>query len=595
MSKDPNPRSLIFFRLLMALPFLMAIVLVVTGYFHPDRYDSLRDSGTLFRLTPEDILVEELPSNGAGTVRSYTFLCPQIHLSDECLAVNLAHQFARIELDGETVYLSQPSEAPHIGRSPGFYWALVPLQTGDAGKEVRLTVENVYPEADTSPFIVIADKGDLILSSFQARWKELTACLLCIIIGLLYMFAPLMMRFNRRDRYCIFYLGAFTELFGLYRLVDFSVSALYASFIGANPRHLSFIALSGYILVPLLLDRFMAWVYEKKLVYRWMSACAALLPLTLLTLQLLGFSDLREHLLFVTIYNVLNILLLMLLSVLDIIRNRDGARRDLMRYLYLLMALASLFDLWNYFSHNQIGTTEATLYMVLLHALVRGIYGIRKAYRERAQLQQMRFESTKQRLTLLMSQIKPHFIYNTMNTIYGLCDQDPGKAKQVIHDFSRFLRLNAEALEQTSPIPFRVELEHTQYYLSIEMTRFPDRFRVSYDIPCDDFCVPALSLQPIVENAVRHGLMPKNGPGLLEIRTREAETEWVVSVRDNGAGFRASELAEDPDVGHIGISNVKKRLKLTCGGYLTVKSIPGAGSSVTMHIPKEAQHDNSDR
>ena len=581
--------SRVLFGILMCLVFLSALILVGDSSAHPDRFESLRPGGILYRITEEDLQVSLLPSEGPGQVRSYRFLCPALYLEDEYLAVLLNHQFASIEIDGSVVYRSLPSEQAHLGRSPGRYWALVPMKLDDAGKPVRIVVEDVYGGASSIPRILIADKGDLLLSAFRVKWKALTVSLLCIITGFLYMVSTLILRLNRRASLRLLYLGVFTGLFGLYRLTDFSVSALYVSYLNGNPRILRALSLLGGSLAPLFLDCFFSWVYEGRAVYRRMCAVMGLLPLLVLALLLSGLSDLRELLTLVTVLGYLNLLLLMLLSLPDLLQKRSRGRRDSMGCLYLLMGLACFFDIWSYYRSGGLPVTEITLCIVLLHALVRGVAGVRRAYREQERMQQSRAEIAEQQVTLLIDQVKSHFIYNTMNTIYSLCDLDVDKAKQVIHNFSRYLQINAESVEQTQPIPFLKELAHTRYYLSIETTRFPDRFSVAYDIGCDTFSLPALSLQPLAENAVHHGLLQKEGPGLLEIRTRETPEYWIVTVRDDGVGFDPLSPEEGGPVSHIGIENVRRRIELLCGGTLTLESAPGEGALATIAIPKEGR------
>jgi len=191
-------------------------------------------------------------------------------------------------------------------------------------------------------------------------------------------------------------------------------------------------------------------------------------------------------------------------------------------------------------------------------------------------------------ISVLLSQIRPHFMYNALNTIRRLCDTNPQQARNAIDEFSIFLRANMSSLASDAPIPFEQELRHTQSYLRLEQERFGDELKIVYDIHARDFTLPALTLQPIVENAVKHGIRKKQGGGTVEIRTRESDTHFIIAVSDNGAGFDPR-MPLDDDRPHIGMRNVEKRLELLCQGSLQVHSEPGSGSIVTMLIPKEKQ------
>ena len=191
-----------------------------------------------------------------------------------------------------------------------------------------------------------------------------------------------------------------------------------------------------------------------------------------------------------------------------------------------------------------------------------------------------------QRIQIMMSQIQPHFLFNTLSTIQALCRIDPEKASETTEKFGTYLRMNIDSISQTSLIPFRKELEHTRIYADIEMMRFP-YIHISYDIKEDDFELPALSIQPMVENAIRHGVRGRYN-GSVKIMTRGEENEIVISVIDNGKGFDP-EGTEEAGGMHIGIRNVRERIEVLCGGTLEIESEPGKGSTVTIRLPRRKE------
>ncbi|MDD3252149.1 MAG: histidine kinase [Lachnospiraceae bacterium] len=194
-------------------------------------------------------------------------------------------------------------------------------------------------------------------------------------------------------------------------------------------------------------------------------------------------------------------------------------------------------------------------------------------------------ELAEDRIAIMLSQIQPHFLYNSLTAIRRLCDHDPQQAKAAIADFSLFLRANMDSLSSRAPIPFEQELLHTRHYLALEQQRFQSRLQVVYDIVCQDFALPPLTLQPIAENAVRHGILRRENGGTVTISTVETVTAYMVIVADDGAGFQADTATERRS--HIGIENVRSRLATLCGGTLDIQSTAGRGTSVTITIPKE--------
>ncbi|MDR5676488.1 MAG: histidine kinase [Armatimonadota bacterium] len=203
-------------------------------------------------------------------------------------------------------------------------------------------------------------------------------------------------------------------------------------------------------------------------------------------------------------------------------------------------------------------------------------------------------------LRALRAQINPHFFFNTLNTVVSYLRDDPETARRLLLRLADLFRMNMELQGQI--IPFADEYQYIRDYLFIEQARFRDRLRVVYDIDPQvlKVGVPALSVQPIVENAVRHGIGPKNGPGTVEIRARlDLLTLRVhVVVRDDGVGMPPERVAEvlaarsgngDRRSGRrgVGLANVAERLRRLYGDAysLQIDSTPGKGTTVHLRLP----------
>jgi hypothetical protein len=191
------------------------------------------------------------------------------------------------------------------------------------------------------------------------------------------------------------------------------------------------------------------------------------------------------------------------------------------------------------------------------------------------------------RTSVLLSQIKPHFLHNALSTIAQLCEENPPKAKESIIDFSQYLRRNMRSLEHDGLIDFKEEMNHVESYLNLEKAIYGKALSVVYKIEADDFSLPPLTVQPIVENAVRHGIGAKENGGTVMVSTAETAAEYVITISDDGAGFDSEQAAGKRARGNIGIDNVRRRLSQQCGGTLTVAAEPGKGTTVIMKIPKE--------
>ena len=199
-------------------------------------------------------------------------------------------------------------------------------------------------------------------------------------------------------------------------------------------------------------------------------------------------------------------------------------------------------------------------------------------------------ELTESRIATMISQIQPHFIYNTLGTIEQLCITEPKAASKLVRNFSLYLRGNFSELDNAKPIRFSQEMNHVKHYTDIEQVRFPD-MTIQYDLRSVEFLLPALSVQPLVENAIKHGLMGLEEGGIVTISAYETKESYVVEVSDDGVGFDMN--AGYDETKHVGIKNIRGRIEAMCGGTLTIESEIGKGTKATIRIPKEVAENDS--
>ena len=267
-------------------------------------------------------------------------------------------------------------------------------------------------------------------------------------------------------------------------------------------------------------------------------------------------------------------LAIMLINLTGLIRRRSKlSRKHFYAYLiYLIVPAAAMVIQMFVFG---------LLFLVLGTAIgALAMFGIILSDQIEQHMRQQQ-EIAHQRASIMVLQMRPHFIYNTIMAIYCLCDQDPKKAQSVIRDFTAYLRRNFTAIANEEPIPFTEELEHTHAYLAVCQAQYDDSIFVEYDTPHTQFRLPPLTLQPIVENAVIHGRDPDSEPLRIHIRTREADPGSVIVVEDNGPGFKAFDNSEP----HIALANIRQRLEMMCGGSMTIAPREGGGTVVKVTIP----------
>lgn len=279
----------------------------------------------------------------------------------------------------------------------------------------------------------------------------------------------------------------------------------------------------------------------------------------------------------------------LVLLVLSAFELKKCEKKEWLMLLSGMVLLASLIiELINaYADWWQSGNCIKAIFTVLfaLH-LIKAVRWVAVNYEVSIRAEKLEKELKENQVALAISQIQPHFIYNSLNCIYHLCDKDVQMAQQAISDFSEYLQRSISAIDRTTLISFAEELKHIRTYLKLQQMRFGEDLRVIYRVAASSFMLPALSVQPLVENAVQHGICRKEGGGTVIVTTKETPRYFEIIVFDNGAGFCTEKVNEEEGT-HIGIKNVRQRLQIMCNGTLEIVSEPGKNTTATIRIPKE--------
>ncbi len=276
------------------------------------------------------------------------------------------------------------------------------------------------------------------------------------------------------------------------------------------------------------------------------------------------------------------------LNVYSVVQNRHVLKRyDLTAFgicLGLPFAALLLQFLIYGISFLNIAITGVLMLLYLQNMLEQAL----EIYSQERKIAEQQKQLTDMRIQLMVSQIQPHFMYNCLNAIYYLCDEDPKRAQEAITRFSDYMRGNLDSLRQNDLIPFEAELKHIQNYLALEKMRFEDELEIVYDIGTTDFKVPALAVQPLVENAVRYGVSKKIDGGTVTIRTRALPEGTEIIVDDDGVGFDKN-VKKNDGRSHTGMESVGNRLQAMCSGELDIQSTPGQGTHARIWLPKNPE------
>ena len=276
---------------------------------------------------------------------------------------------------------------------------------------------------------------------------------------------------------------------------------------------------------------------------------------------------------------------------------RAGAALLLMAFLCALIVFASGTLYINNMLSSNIGTIVFVVFVMLISGLLSRQYNeahkmIESMNVHLMEADRLKDELMKTQLSFLLAQIKPHFLYNSLTVISALSTRNPKRTKELLYDLSDYLRGSFQFENVSGMTPLSSELATVRAYLSIEKERFQSKLSVEYDIDeTIDVSVPVLAIQPLVENALRHGILKRQSGGTVYISAKAERNGVCIRVEDDGVGMPAGMaeclLESKTQPSGVGLANIHKRMILFFGHGLQIDSTEGKGTAVTIRIPHQ--------
>ena len=526
---------------------------------------------------------EEFSSPGTplGVVTEYRFRLSETFTRDEHLAFYAVHQYAEVYIDEELVYSLKPSKNNPYVKTVGSNWIMIPLYYGDAGKEVRVVITPVYESYRDFQIEFLSGCGlDIYIYHLTADLFQMVICGITILCGIMLIGIGCYWFCKKKRSGHIISLGISAVTLGIWRLFDMKFSPLLA------PNKTVFLfctSLTMLMITAIPLVNSLKNDDSKRNIAIVNCYClvGTLLYGAQVVLQILGIFDFREtlpisHFLIVVGAGIV-------VGSLFYEKRPHPAAKNL-RILSLVFVVGALTDLLIFYLARNSFNLLFTVLAFFCYVLFTGMVFIFSYSEKERQLKEKETQLTQSRITMMLSQIRSHFVFNILNAISGMCKYNPEMADQTVVCFARYLRTNIDIMHNDAPVSFHSALRHIEDYVSLEQIRFGDHINFIPDIQVDKFVLPPLILQPIIENAIRHGLNPKPEGGTVILRTREDEENILIEIQDDGVGFHAEELNKSKSVG---LSNVRFRLKNMVNGTMKIDSTPGVGTTVTIAIPRE--------
>lgn len=592
-------------RVIYGLAFVLAVLTIIWFFAGDIRYNDLdksqlrhvKISGTFHvgRDGEEQVLLAE----ALEQVKAAEDLTITGHFSEnieenEQIFIYLRRISIEVYKNGVLLY-SYGEEKNHLPmvRSAGNVWCSFLSDGIRTEDELTIKFHNPYPRNSSKVYqlcmqrIYVGDKMQLFLHMAGKKLHTIIVCLLIFLFGIELLIISVTLRGMRiQGDEAIFHCGMLFLVSSIWLLIDYS----YISLLFPYGMTIDVLDTLVFISIPVLALRY-GQSYLKTEEIKWiffvLEHMILLISGLYMVLQWFGIMDgeMMQELFMFMLPLILGIIVISL--IYDIRKNEDvTARLVLISGIFLIISGGVgyiCYEVSGVYGASLLGI-GLTIFAFIQYMVV--MIKFRNRYQEWIRSRDLEKELMESKIAIMLSQIQPHFLYNSISCIQELCLLEPKKAYDALAQFAHFLRGNMDSLTSTRPIPFEQELRHVKNYLALEKIRFEERLSVEYQIEEEGFFIPALTIQPIVENAVRYGISKKKSGGTVMITSRSDGEEIVVTVSDDGVGFDTTQFIDKKDGrSHVGMENVRNRLKSQCNGRLEVTSSP-EGTTVRIILPK---------
>lgn len=507
---------------------------------------------------------------------------------DYDLLIRTAQQEMKIFVNDEVIYECIKSEDQLLGEMPTSQWHLIQLSDELRDEVITIQIYSSYDMyAEIIPYISYGAAGDLIS---YVTMNTLLSCLIAWITILLGIGSIIVcIIYRHRDIYYINYLGIFLIMFGIWSWGE-SKTILFNYTDQFLQSQITFLMIM-LIPIPIVLyfrHKTVTGLGIKVLdIYRTICMISTGIGIIL---ALTKTVDLIEYIFVSQVLLAVGVVILVLENFLD---NKGEEQNSEMSWLYqlavLMLLVGTAWEIYNLYCGTifYIGT-YIRIGVVIFIGIIFEIEILefrKKKERAIAAEEKMKRQLEAAKLHILNDKMSPHFICNTLVAIQELCYSDPEEAARSIGIFSKYIRINLEGIGEKRLISFKKELEYIQFYMSIQKMCFEEDVEFETDLQVIDFGVPPFSIQPIIENAVVHGIRKSLHRGTVCLRTRREKDMIVIQVEDNGIGFDSKDDGENKQTRFNSGAAVAYRIEQLLNGQIAISSRINKGTLVTIQIP----------
>jgi len=547
---------------------------------------SLDQSSQRFPLTDQTVF----PTGQVHRVTLYGHF-DQAILPNTQVIMHISNLQVQMKVNGHTVFTFGDSH-PAMVRSAGNVWTAFTSNGVQPADNVEIGLVSVYPNEALSSFddflshLYTGSEYTVYQDVITGNALDMVMRLLVLLVGLAMLCVSCYAKVIKLPRASdSLYLSSFVIASGIWMSINYRVISLIIPY----PTFNQILEMLCMALMPVFIMRYMVSLVAQSKRGICLLVTYAMLAVAIvgIVLQITDVMDLASLTGVFALFDIAGIAVFTVCLAVSL-RCPEGMENRSAIWPLFILFVGALLNIANYFFSWQTNDLFYTVFFLLfaLMEIARLMKTLRDNVRRNSEYAKLENELIQSRIAVMLSQIKPHFLFNALNSISALCLTDPLMADQAITSLSNYLRGNIRSLEQNEPVPFEQELDHIKYYVRLEQLRYGDKLRVVYAIDTTDFQVPTLSLQTLVENAIRHGVSPKPEGGLVVVQTERGEGYTQVRIIDNGVGFDPDMRSKNAD--SIGLANAKKRMEVMMNAQFDIQSLPGKGTTITISIPDDA-------
>lgn len=583
----------VILMLSIVIPLLLLVIIGVTTdkLFYDHENDEIKL--TWYLENNKDITIIDFPKkiecDKNQEITIYTYL-PNDSSKLETIFYRSMYQKVVIKLDSDIIYVYDTSDSRLFGLSNPSKLNIVDLPNNIGGKRISITIECPYQRYSGYFSDLQIGTNITILNNIYGSYSfGFIFSLLIIILDLCFIIINLLFfkaKVNSQNMGLMFLSGIFV---GLWLLGDSKLVSQYLN--NFFVIQMMYVSLTCFILSFSL--------YLRKIsIPKFKSIFNIFILIAVLNITIQGVFYLTNVSDYIILYPInlliiLGQLIMYFINSLMICLNRKRKGNSISNELveisvvsaFLLITLANIVMR----AVSLININVLIGFFFLLLVVVVYAKSIKRLIDYAADSKQYKTMLKETQNYLMQSQMKPHFIFNTLGAIRTLIISSPNTAYEMTTNFSKYLRANIKNIEPGEQISFAQELDHIRAYVAIEQERFRDRLKVEYNIGCEDFNIPPLSIEPLVENAVKHGVCKRVKGGTVKISSKEFDDKYVVTVEDDGVGFDVNILESEEKNKSVGLRYIILRLKELSDADFKIESEKGKGTIATITVKKREE------